>query len=125
MTWQNFLFVVIRFFKDFYRRVALRLMAYSCDHILTISEKTKADILKLELAENEKKILFFYNNISTPSFDGEGKRIINQKYILYVAGFDYPSKNHLGFLKKIKDSNFSDLIIFAETQKITQVTFLK
>ena len=99
--------------KDFYRRAVLRLMAYSCDSILTISKKTKADILKLKLAENESEILFFYNNISTPSFDGLNKRLINQKYILYVAGFDYPSKNHLGFLKKIKDSNFSDLIIFA------------
>ena len=77
-------------------------------------EKTKSDIVGLGFKE-ESNISLFYNQISTFS-PTPTIRVVQSPYILYVSGVDYPSKNHLSFIKTFHEMDkkgFKPMLIFA------------
>jgi len=105
--------------KDFYRRVVIKKFIYLCDEIITVSEKTKSDIVSLGF-KNEEFIKKFYNQVELKEFTSL-PRIIDSDYILYVAGFDFPSKNHWGLInmyKELKKRGFKHNLVLAGNSEL-------
>ena len=79
------------FWKDIYRRFIVKRLIWAVDYIITVSQKTRDDILTLNFKRNSE-ISIFYNQVKR-------KEVIQDTkcgdFIIYVSGLDYPSKNHL------------------------------
>lgn len=85
--------------KDLFRRLFVKKYIQSCDEVITVSKKTKSDIISLGF-KHQEFISLFYNQIDLPS-EVNQKSVLDYAYVLYVSGFDYPSKNHIGLLNMI------------------------
>jgi glycosyltransferase involved in cell wall biosynthesis len=94
--------------RMFYRHFAVPRMAKKSDHIITVSENSKKDIMDIcQVSEN--KISVIYNGVSDSikKIDNEPRKL-NYNYFLYVGTVDYPGKNVynciLAFKKYIETS---------------------
>ena len=83
-------------FKDLFRRIMVKRYIKFCDFVITVSQKTKSDLIELQF-KNENNILLFYNQIKLPEVNLK-ESLFDFPYVLYVAGFDFPSKNHIGLI---------------------------
>lgn len=101
--------------KMFYRtKLADPITAKRADHIITVSENSKRDIMKF-LKVPEKKLTVVYNGVDQSKFhkmDTEKtQNILKTKkwpldFILYAGTVDHPGKNAMGVIKafeKMKD----------------------
>ncbi len=94
--------------KMFYRtKLADPITAKRADHIITVSENSKKDIMKY-LHVKEDKITVIYNGVDQEKFhkmDGTKAIEILKKnnwpsnYILYVGTIDHPGKNSMGVIQ--------------------------
>lgn len=79
--------------RMFYRKLIVPRMAKISDEIITVSEHSKKDIIKICNVE-PKKITVIYDAVSSifkKQLDKDN--IINSNYMLYVGTVDYPGKN--------------------------------
>lgn len=112
--------------RMFYRtKLADPITAKRADHIITVSENSKRDIVKF-LNVPEKKLTVIYNGVNQNKFckmnseNAEAilkKRGWSQDFLLYVGTIDHPGKNVMGVIKvfeKLKDENkYSGSLILA------------
>ncbi|MEK7281466.1 MAG: glycosyltransferase family 1 protein [Chloroflexota bacterium] len=101
--------------ESVWERVGLKLDALAikrASHIITVSENTKHDLIKL-LGVPEKKITVIYNGVNHSIFHPNGFSPSSLRYILYV-GSERPRKN----LRRL-------LLAFAELKKTGQFPELK
>ena len=88
--------------RMFYRRIAVPLMAYLSDTIITVSNTSKSDIIKF-IKIQEQKIQVIYNGIDTALFNQipateyddflQSLSLQKDEFILYVGTIDHPGKN--------------------------------
>lgn len=112
--------------KMFYRtKIGDPITAKRADHIVTVSENSKKDIIKF-LKVPEDKITVVYNGVDQKKFhsmDSENAVEILKKrewpldFILYAGTVDHPGKNAMGVIKafeKMKNENkYSGSLILA------------
>lgn len=112
--------------KMFYRtKLADPITAKRADHIITVSENSKRDIVKF-LKVPEKKLTVIYNGVDQNKFckmNSEKAETILKKrgwpqdFLLYAGTIDHPGKNAMGVIKafeKLKDENkYSGSLILA------------
>lgn len=112
--------------KMFYRtKIGDPITAKRADHIVTVSENSKKDIMKF-LKVPEDKITVVYNGVDQKKFhsmDSEKAVEILKKrewpldFILYAGTVDHPGKNAMGVIKafeKLKNENrYSGSLILA------------
>lgn len=94
--------------KMFYRtKIADPITAKRADHIITVSENSKKDIIKF-LGISDSKISVVYNGVDQRKFQrmdiAKATRIIEDKgwpsnFILYAGTIDHPGKNAMGVIK--------------------------
>lgn len=102
--------------KMFYRtKLADPITAKRANHIITVSENSKRDIMKF-LGVPEHKITVIYNGVDQETFSKmpheKAEKILKNKkwpinYILYAGTIDHPGKNAMSVIKafeKIKSS---------------------
>tara|TARA_B100000925_G_scaffold290838_1_gene277055 strand:- start:7085 stop:8110 length:1026 start_codon:yes stop_codon:yes gene_type:complete len=89
--------------KDLFRRFFVKRYIKYCDEVITVSKKTKSDIVSLNF-KKEDFISIFYNQIKLENIISHN-RIIKEPYVLYVSGFDFPSKNHIGLVNLYRRFN--------------------
>lgn len=103
--------------KMFYRtKLADPITAKKADHIITVSQNSKKDIIKF-LNVSSSKISVIYNGVDQKKFKkmdtNEAQRILEERewpcdYILYAGTIDHPGKNPIGVVKafeKLKEKN--------------------
>lgn len=98
--------------KMFYRtKLADPITAKRADHIITVSENSKKDIMKF-LKVPEKKITVIYNGVNREKFkrmDSLQALAIIKKinlptdFILYAGTIDHPGKNPFGVIKAFEE----------------------
>ncbi len=112
--------------KMFYRtKLADPITAKRADHIITVSENSKWDIVKF-LKVPEKKLTVIYNGVDQKKFykmNSEKadtilkKRGWPQNFLLYAGTIDHPGKNAMGVIKtfeKLKNENkYSGSLVLA------------
>lgn len=81
--------------KDFFRRTWIKKLLSKVNYVVCVSSRTKADVERV--SPGQKNILTILN--SPCRIDGAGKSV----KLLYVSGFDYPSKGHSSFISKYAD----------------------
>lgn len=94
--------------RMFYRtKIADPLMAKKANHIVTVSENSKRDIVKF-LKTSENKVTVIYNGVDRTKFKPidktKAKTIIIDKgwpenFLLYAGTIDHPGKNAMGVIK--------------------------
>ncbi|QEM66877.1 glycosyltransferase family 4 protein [Geobacter sp. FeAm09] len=85
--------------RTLYRQFIVPRMAKLSDHIITISESSKRDIIEL-FRVDEKKITVAYCAVSGKfSHEKEVVSPVDSKYILYVGTVDHPGKNVFNTIK--------------------------
>lgn len=114
------------FMRTFYnKRVALP-MLNNIDHVLTVSEFTKNDLIKYGKI-NTKKITVIPNGVDHSKYHPidkntarryiEEKYKIDTEYILYTARLEHPAKNHCRLLRSfaevIKKVNWNGKLVLA------------
>lgn len=103
--------------KMFYRtKLADPITAKRANHIITVSENSKRDIVKF-LKVPEKKLTVIYNGVDQRKFckmkPEQSEEILRKRswpldFILYAGTIDHPGKNAMGVIKafeKLKDEN--------------------
>lgn len=89
-----------------YRKLAVPITARRADRIITVSENTKRDLVKL-LKVPESKIEVVYNGVD-PRFKPAGEHLVREvrakyslpsKYILFVGTIDHPGKNAMSLVE--------------------------
>lgn len=112
--------------KMFYRtKIADPITARKADHILTVSQNSKKDIMKF-LNIKENKITVIYNGVEQEKFRRMNKdatlRILRKKkwpedFLLYAGTIDYPGKNAMGVIKAFeklkKDQTYTGCLVLA------------
>lgn len=112
--------------KMFYRtKLADPITAKRADHIITVSENSKHDIVRF-LKVPEKKLTVIYNGVDQNKFckmNSEKVETILEKrgwphdFLLYAGTVDHPGKNAMGVIKvfeKLKDEDkYSGSLILA------------
>ena len=106
--------------KMFYRtKLADPITAKRADHIITVSENSKRDIIKF-LRVKEEKITVVYNGVDQAKFkkmdNVQANSILKKRgwpenYILYTGTIDHPGKNVMNVIKafeKLKKENKYD-----------------
>jgi len=80
-------------FKMLYRNWAVPSMAKKSDHVITVSENSKKDIVEI-CGIKKSKISVIYNGIAS-NFNvcTTQRRMIDEEYILFVGTVDFPGKN--------------------------------
>lgn len=112
--------------KMFYRtKLADPITAKRANHIITVSENSKRDIIKF-LKVPEKKLTVIYNGVDQNKFSKMNldkaesllkKRSWPEDFLLYAGTIDHPGKNAMGVIKafeKLKDENkYSGSLVLA------------
>lgn len=106
--------------KMFYRtKLADPITAKRANHIITVSENSKRDIMKF-LGINGDKLTVVYNGVDQKKFrkmDTNIAKTVLQKrdwpldFILYAGTIDHPGKNAMGVIKafeRLKDEGYFD-----------------
>ncbi len=98
--------------KMFYRtKIADPLMVKRSDHIITVSENSKKDLMKF-LDAPEEKITVVYNGVDQRKFRRmnapEAEEILKKKgwptdFILYAGTVDHPGKNAIAVVKAFEE----------------------
>ena len=98
--------------KMFYRiKLADPITAKRANHIITVSENSKQDIMKF-LGVPEKKITVIYNGVDQKKFskmshDKASEVLSNRNwpkdYLLYVGTIDHPGKNAMNVIKAFEE----------------------
>lgn len=96
------------FARTCYHRFFLKNLIHRCDHVISVSQATKADIVRYTRYP-EDKITVIHSGIDTtcfrPGSKVEAKQIIEKKYgvkdpfFVYVSRVEHPGKNHLNLIK--------------------------
>ena len=100
-------YFIVRYskYKDIYRRFIVRKLAFFADKILADCQNTKNDIVNLKM-KDPNDVDLFYNKINCAKLTSPKRTSsdpkYHQAYTLYVAGLDFPSKNHLWLLDEYK-----------------------
>ena len=92
--------------RMFYRKYAVPITAKRADHIITVSENSKEDIIKY-CNVLSSKITVIYNGVDNSYYKRKNSEVIDvlQKYsikspyILYVGTIDHPGKNSISLIK--------------------------
>jgi glycosyltransferase involved in cell wall biosynthesis len=101
-------------FRMFYHKTVLPFLLRKVDKIITVSENSKADIIRF-LNVPKEKVTVIYNGVDTDFFPRNrsvcrerlGKYTLPEEFILYVARLEHPGKNHVRLLqafKKLKEN---------------------
>lgn len=112
--------------KMFYRtKLADPITAKRADHIITVSENSKRDIMKF-LGTKEKKISVVYNGVDQEKFQkmdhNRATKILAARewptdFILYAGTIDHPGKNVMGVIKAFeqlkKNNEYTGSLILA------------
>ena len=96
--------------RMFYRKFAVPLTAIRADHIITVSENSKKDIISF-LNIEPGKITVIYNGLSDifrPQERNTLQKVLNKyqiknPYFLGVGTIDYPGKNYLTMIRSFKE----------------------
>lgn len=112
--------------KMFYRtKLADPITAKRADHIITVSENSKRDIIKF-LGIKENKISVVFNGVDQSKFMKMSKENVNRifenrnwpkNFILYAGTIDHPGKNAMGVIKAFeklrKNAKYDGSLILA------------
>lgn len=84
--------------RTLYRHFIVPRMAKLSDHVITVSQNSKRDIVEI-CGINPSKISVVYNGIPRFMSNEKPRRIVEGDYMLYVGTVDYPGKNVFNALK--------------------------
>lgn len=94
--------------RTWYHQKVLKQLIHRCDHVITVSHATKADILH-QTRYPESKISVIHSGIDSvlfsPSIPLHAKQALEIKYglsapfFVYVSRIEHPGKNHLNLIK--------------------------
>lgn len=94
--------------RIFYHRHVLSRLIHRCDHIITVSQYTRGDIIRFTNYP-EEKISVVYSGIDHHTFKPLPKKQaiselhrrygITEPFIVYVSRIEHPGKNHLNLIK--------------------------
>ena len=82
-------------FKDFFRRIWIKKLLSKVNFVVCVSSRTRSDVQKISPFQNN-----IYTILNTPERITSGKNCVK---LLYVAGFDYPSKGHASFISRYSE----------------------
>ncbi len=94
--------------RQFYHQHILRKCVHRCDHVITVSQSTKSDIIRF-LDYPESRISVIYSGINSidyhPIPKEEAQEYISTRFgitdpfFIYVSRLEHPGKNHLNLIK--------------------------
>lgn len=112
--------------RMFYNRKIVPSLIRRCDHIITVSNYTKNDLINF-IGYPEEKISAIYSGINRDCFQprdrSEARALLKEKhgldkpFIVYISRLEHPAKNHVRLIEafeRLKKENDSELqLVFA------------
>jgi glycosyltransferase involved in cell wall biosynthesis len=91
--------------RDFYRKASLRLAAHRVEHVVTVSESSKRDIIQY-LNISPERLSVVGNGVAGDFFAAPAERAalatrypVDRPYLLYVGALEHPNKNLVRLLE--------------------------